>query len=614
MIKENDLLEPRKLYKLSLKDSHHKNAEEFFDELVKKSGVSEIENENKVNAYKNKKQTFEKEAHTLHKLNNQKALFIFLVVLHFVLTFIGIIIAIVLFTKGNFFGFIPSILSTYFLGMGIYLIIHINKKIKVKIEKQNNLVETLKKESKDLLNICYKQMAPLNNLYDWNLAPQLITTTIPLIKMDKYFDNDKFYYLKNKYGFKENDDPKESTVYVQSGSILGNPFLIERHYCQSMKDHVYTGTKIIHWTTMERDSKGNLRTVHHSETLVAHVSKPEPYYYYDTWLIYGNDAAPKLNFTRSPVGANTMSDAKKKHFVKSSENKLKKKAEKSIKEGGNFTYLANTEFEAFFNALDRDNEVDFRLLFTPLAQKNMLDLITNKEPFGDDFIFVKKGPLNYIKTVHSQNADINGDPSRFYHYDLKEAKKIFTNYADEYLLNFFFDMAPLLSIPLYQQNKAHDYIYSDVYKSNFTSFEGEVMANSMDYNLFKPAKCTTNIILKAEFNHKDKKVDCYNIHAYGFIGVEMLAFIPVHGGDGRWHDVPVPWIDYRPIKTTKHIKMAHIKANKNEFENKRNTEEFKKIFNNKKKTDNISFQRGLISFICNDKETFDSDELDKIFA
>ena len=31
--------------------------------------------------------------------------------------------------------------------------------------------------------------------------------------------------------------------------------------------------------------------------------------------------------------------------------------------------MANNEFDALFNGDDRDNEVEFRLLFTPLAQK-----------------------------------------------------------------------------------------------------------------------------------------------------------------------------------------------------------------------------------------------------
>ena len=76
--------------------------------------------------------------------------------------------------------------------------------------------------------------------------------------------------------------------------------------------------------------------------------------------------------------------------------------EKSIKSGKKaFNRLPNEEFEALFMALDRDNEVEFRLLFTPLAQKNMISILRAKNVgFGDDFIFKKRKELNYIKSMH----------------------------------------------------------------------------------------------------------------------------------------------------------------------------------------------------------------------
>ena len=54
----------------------------------------------------------------------------------------------------------------------------------------------------------------------------------------------------------------------------------------------------------------------------------------------------------------------------------------------NFTEMGNAKFDALFGAVDRNNEVEFRVLFTPLAQKNMLDLLTDKNHYGDDFYFL----------------------------------------------------------------------------------------------------------------------------------------------------------------------------------------------------------------------------------
>lgn len=59
-------------------------------------------------------------------------------------------------------------------------------------------------------------------------------------------------------------------------------------------------------------------------------------------------------------------------------------ANQAIKQGRNFTPLANTKFEVMFKAYDRNNEVQYRLLFTPLAQQNMLEILTGKAGFGDD--------------------------------------------------------------------------------------------------------------------------------------------------------------------------------------------------------------------------------------
>jgi hypothetical protein len=44
-----------------------------------------------------------------------------------------------------------------------------------------------------------------------------------------------------------------------------------------------------------------------------------------------------------------------------------------------------------------------------------------------------------------------------------------------------------------------------------------------------------------------------------------VDFIPVHGGDGHWHDVPVPWDDYIPLEATNNffIATADLAPNQN---------------------------------------------------
>ena len=77
-----------------------------------------------------------------------------------------------------------------------------------------------------------------------------------------------------------------------------------------------------------------------------------------------------------------------------------------IKENRDFTSMSNTDFEVLFDALDRTDEVQFRTLFTPLAQTNMVSLIRSQTGYGDDFVFVKANRMNFVATDHSQGRDI----------------------------------------------------------------------------------------------------------------------------------------------------------------------------------------------------------------
>ena len=457
-----DLLEPRKLYDSRLKEAHHKNAEEYWEDLAKKGKLNKEENSKTCDKhYKTLKEYNDVTRHA-RMLRGWRTFFI--------------IFGIILILAGGFLIFLRTteeyqqgydyfiIIAVFAILLGIGSIVVpcvlMNKYIKHADEK----AAELKKKAEELKQQAYAQMAGINSLYDWGVAPMLVSKTTPLIQMDKVFNPARFMYLKDNYGFGENTNKDASTVLVQSGTILGNPFIIERDFCTEILQHTYTGYLTIHWTTTHTDSEGRTYTRSHSQTLSASVTKPKPNYYHETWLIYGNGAAPKLSFSRKPSDANSLNEKELAKKVKNFDKELKKIAEKRI--GTGFTAMTNVEFECLFNALNRDNEVEFRLLFTPLAQKSMLDLIKSGKPFGDDFYFEKANCLNYVQTAHAQNADYEGHPDQFIHFDNRVAKNLFVNFHDAFFRNLFFDLAPLLCIPLYQQYKAPEYIYKDNYKAN----------------------------------------------------------------------------------------------------------------------------------------------------
>ena len=57
--------------------------------------------------------------------------------------------------------------------------------------------------------------------------------------------------------------------------------------------------------------------------------------------------------------------------------------------------MANRAFEVLFHAVDRDHPIQFRLLFTPLAQEQTVKLLRDREiGYGDDFAFRKSRMMN----------------------------------------------------------------------------------------------------------------------------------------------------------------------------------------------------------------------------
>lgn len=605
---EEELLEPLKHYKHELSYKHQDNIEAYFNELTQKSGVDVEANKATCKQYYEYLATLEK---LNRKLNGQKGLrglMIFGTILFFVVGTLFILLSA--------FKVLP--LPAVFISVGVLLIvlgivlIVINtvvtsKKLAI---LQKNIAELQGKADK-LKELAYSQMASLNSLYDWGIPAKLMSKTTPIIKMDKFFNRDRFVHMVENYGMKETTPENVSTVFVQSGTMLNNPFMYERDYVQKMYQKTYTGSIVISWTTYSRDSKGNSYPVTHTQTLTATITRPAPNYFLDTALIYASEAAPKLSFSRNKSDANSMSDKELSKLDEKWDKKLKKMAEDKI--NSSFTPLSNSKFEGLFQAFDRDNEVEFRLLFTPLAQKNMIDLITSKQPYGDDFRFVKRKMINVIRSDHAQHLDFDGNPYHFIGFDYEKAKENFMQYNMKYFQGIFYDFAPLLSIPLYQQHKEYVFTPSGSYKPNNTAYETEVMVNFMDDEQFKPKDCATHVILKAEFARNLGKADLYNIHSYGFRTEPRCEFVSKMGGDGHMHSIPVNWEEYLPVEKSTPVVIMQVDGNKNEFVN--NKARIIELISKYSSSNDIIYQRGLLSFPVNEGlSNFSGEELIKIFS
>lgn len=557
-----DDYEPLEYYVKQLRAEFENNAKNYFDELVKRSGVNEEENAATVKKY----DAASKKAEEAHKKLSSGKTLRGLTIFAAVAAFIAALILIICYTDGGnwlflFFGIICALL-------GVGAIVLICTKLKKLIAARQSKYEKELAAAEAIKQQAYEQMRPLHALFTWGMTRELVLKTLPDLTLDEQLDVKRLDLFIRKYGFRPvNCDSDSSTVFLLSGTMDGNPFLFERLFRHSTINKTYTGSLTIHWTTYTTDSKGHTRAVHHSQTLTASVNKPAPAYDYETRLYYGNEAAPDLIFSRTPKHSQAMDEKEREKFIKSGEKKLDKLSEKAVSSGsGGFTQLANSEFEVLFGALNRNNEVQFRLMFTPLAQNNMVDLMTSREGYGDDFAFYKTGMLNCIRSDHAQSWQTDANPARYMSYDLQASRAAFMAYNTEYFKSFYFDFAPLLSVPLYRMQKPQEFIYRDVYPSNCTEYEAEVVANRFNVAQFAPKEAKTDSILKATFAHKDGMADRMEITAHSFDAIPRVDYIDMLGGDGRIHAVPVPWTEYIPVSRTSELAVQTVGGTRESYE------------------------------------------------
>lgn len=415
----------------------------------------------------------------------------------------------------------------------------INPKIKEMKSERDKLaakVDELKKEA-------WQQMAPLNNLYDWDVLTRMMTKTVPRLEFDPYFTTQRLADLKATYGWSDSFNAGRSVVYSHSGLINGNPFVICRTRKMEMGTKTYYGEKTIHWTTEETDSDGKTRTVHHSETLVASVTAPYPEYFEKTRLIYGNTAAPDLIFYRKQSG---LADSEGSLKFKMKRHSLRKKSRDLS--NADFAMMTNEEFEVAFDTSNRNNNQQYALLFTPLAQESMMNLLKDdKVGFGDDFDFGKQRMINVIFSKHMQSLNLDMNPQQYKGFDYDKAEADFYAINSRYFRAIYFCFAPLLCVPMYQQIRPQEDIYGRNMQQHSSFWEHEALANFWGQGRFKHPSCVTNCILKTEQLQTIGDNSTIKVNAYGYRTEQHLEYVSKWGGDGNLHHVPVYWDEYLPV-------------------------------------------------------------------
>lgn len=554
----NHLDEPLESYKNHFQELHHQNVYNYFEEMVKTSGVDVSENNRLVGVIEQLKSA-------INKIKKRLFWFKFL---NTTLLSIGIIIIL----GGLFLYFyldddtspnpivedLPLSISSLIIAI-VFIIISVTK-LFPKIKAIKGEIKGQETELKSKIDEAWQLLTPLHNLFDWNIASRLVNKTMPQIQLDEYVANGRLNELINSFDLNTKHFDERSTLVTHSGEINGNPFVISKSLGVEMQLKTYTGYKTITYRERCTDSNGKTYYETRTQTLSASVDKPAPVYDELTCLIYGNDAAPTLTFTRNPSDLSNAKDSFFGNMAKKSKIKELQKLSRNLNDDLGFTMMQNQEFEALFHAIDRNDETQFRLLFTALAQQQMLKLLKDKEiGFGDDFTFLKENKSNILLPKHLNTVDLNPDPKKFKSYSIRDMKSFFISYHNAFFKSIYFTLAPLLVIPLYRQMRTHDNIYKCLYDKNTSDWENESIANHFGYNKFAHPASETKCILKAKTLSSDEDSNTIEVTAHSYKTIMRTEYVKRYGNDGYMHDVPVEWPEYIPIKQSSRMVVSRTK-------------------------------------------------------
>ena len=543
--------DPLDYYNKKIKDEHNSAVVRYFDRLTSESKIDIEANRKTVKKY-------DAEIDAARKQGKRGTLY---KVLRVLLIILGAV-AVVFFLAGLDDHFlIPLISGVTALASFLIVFLKINKLIKHISEiigKHNQKAEEYLREAK-------AQMAPLNSLFDDEDTFKLLKSTLPDLDFSKHLTQAQEDDMMLNFDLPPYYNSDISVLETLAGSFKSNPFFFERRLIHKMGMETYHGYKVISWQKHYRDGKGNWRTRTVSQTLHAQVTKPKPFYHVDTVLHYGASGAPDLSFSRDNRHIERNSDASIDRMVKRGERKLKKKQEKALKKGETFTAMTNAEFDVLFDATNRDNETQFRLMFSPLAQQNMVELLLSDDTYGDDFDFVKRKRHNVIHSDHSQKWRMSTSARSYLSHSYDVARNNFITFNNNYLKSIYFDFAPLFAIPIYQEELAVSRTMPKAAPNKFSDRECEAMANAIGAKHFAHPKTNTDVIIKTQNVSSSGGYETVRVSAKSYDAINRVDVIPVLGGDGRVHPVPVPWKEYIPIEASGEMAVKHLGLTEREY-------------------------------------------------
>ena len=592
---------PVKEYATRLKEEHARNTSEFFEGLVEQAAVDAESNASLVKDIRKKEKI-------IASLKSRLSRWTFLRNVLILVVIAGIVVGVLyllplIWPDSPDFGIDPK-WAGIAAGAAVLALVLIFTALRPKLRALREETSENQQQLDTMIEQAMIQMEPLNDLFQWDTIASLVMKTLPIVRIDRYFTRERLESLCSHFAWTSDSKENVSIVGCQSGTLNGNPWIIADTFRQNWGMKTYYGSLRISWSerVSYTDSQGktHYRWETRYETLTASIDKPKPVYDRLKYLVYGNEAAPNLTFGRDP---NPLSQAGNGFFDRRKLKSAIAALEKNSRDmNTSYTIMDNREFDACFNAVDRSDELAFRLLFTPLAQQEMLTLLRDKtHGYGDDFRFRKSNMINIVVPNHLNDTDISASPFQFRHYDLETIRQNFNSFSNEFFRAFYFSIAPLLCIPLYQQHRNFPDIYEGIISRGEPSdFEYESFANALDEKLFSPSDAITPSILKTRTVRRQNGTSQLGVTAHAFRGEPRVEYVSKYGGDGKWHRVPVHWTEYLPVKATTPLVVSETGlADQREFRAQCEQEKWQELFRNwsGQPGNRIHFRRSLAAFL-----------------
>ena len=548
-MREDRLLEPASYYRDELKNSYSERLSALFESLTKKSGVDADVNRGTVSR-------LDDANGVLHKYRSRRSLWIFLLVLSLVVVAVA-----AYFTYDQVNGgsrlqeeslrMLAQIASLGFFGfLTVFSIL--------RIIKYGRMIREQEKVVREIENLAWRQMSPLISMINTEdfcriahevapaieIAPFIPSRLISRLKEREPSQNELFNHIR----FMEREDI--TTISSLSGCVDGKPFMMMSYVAFRMGMAVYTGSISLPYVDHVTDSDGKVRTVTRYETLTASIEKPCPEYDSYHRAIYFSEACPDLTFLRSPINISAKSEKGFEKEIKKARKKFLKLEKKSMKNGGRtFTPLSDSAFEALFNTEDRDNDVEFRMMYTPYAIKQFTELVKSPDGFGDNFYLEKDGCCTSCILEGGQIGYSGGfrpDPAKIASYSYDVMKSRFSRYGEDFFRNFYFCLAPLFSVPIYADGRNEDFaaIMRESDEASYYQFDAESLA-SADPEAFRPIGTSTEVIIKAVDSRKYDYGTLFTMESHSFRAESRVEYVYKVG----FHvsgNVPVHWTEYIP--------------------------------------------------------------------